>query len=50
MRATAAGEPAPEALRRLMRAILAHHDHRLRDDATVLLAEWHPHPGRDRES
>ena len=50
VRATAAGEPAPEALRRLMRAILAHHDHRLRDDATVLLAEWHPHPGRDRES
>lgn len=38
---TAAG--APEALRRLVRAILDHHNGLLRDDATILLAEWHPH-------
>ncbi|MET9962271.1 PP2C family protein-serine/threonine phosphatase [Streptomyces sp. NPDC006326] len=43
VRATAAGEAAPEALRRLVRAILDHHDDRLTDDATILLAEWHPH-------
>ncbi|MFF0413299.1 PP2C family protein-serine/threonine phosphatase [Kitasatospora sp. NPDC004745] len=36
-----AGEPAPEALRHLIHGLLAHQDH-LRDDATVLLAEWHP--------
>ncbi|MEU6865895.1 PP2C family protein-serine/threonine phosphatase [Streptomyces sp. NPDC046876] len=42
IRATAAGEPAPEALRRLVRAILAHHNGHLADDATILLAEWHP--------
>ncbi|MEU0227950.1 PP2C family protein-serine/threonine phosphatase [Streptomyces sp. NPDC006284] len=29
-----------ETLRRLMAAVLAHHDGRLDDDATVLLAEW----------
>lgn len=42
VRATAAGEPAPEALRRLVRTILDHHRGRLTDDATILLAEWHP--------
>ncbi|MFD1313884.1 PP2C family protein-serine/threonine phosphatase [Streptomyces kaempferi] len=41
VRATAAGEPAPEALRRLSRDILDHSGH-LTDDATILLAEWHP--------
>ncbi|MFE2167464.1 hypothetical protein ACFXB3_20755 [Streptomyces sp. NPDC059447] len=48
VRSTAAGEAAPEALRRLVRAILDHHHGQLRDDATILLAEWHPrpHPGR----
>ncbi|MFD1275939.1 hypothetical protein ACFQ51_42740 [Streptomyces kaempferi] len=34
-------EPAPEALRRLSRDILDHSGH-LTDDATILLAEWHP--------
>ena len=29
-----------ETLRRLMHAILSHHEGRLEDDATVLLAEW----------
>ena len=42
VRATATGDPAPEALRRLMHALLAHRDHDLRDDATVVLVEWHP--------
>ncbi|MFF7986972.1 PP2C family protein-serine/threonine phosphatase [Streptomyces sp. NPDC007901] len=41
-RALAAGEPAPEALRRLIHAILDHHHGHLQDDATILLAEWHP--------
>ncbi|WP_031010250.1 PP2C family protein-serine/threonine phosphatase [Streptomyces sp. NRRL F-5727] len=41
-RALAAGEPAPEALRRLIHAILDHHDGRLQDDATIVLVEWHP--------
>ncbi|MER7769464.1 PP2C family protein-serine/threonine phosphatase [Kitasatospora sp. NPDC096140] len=36
------GDPAPEALRRLIHALVTHQDHELRDDATILLAEWHP--------
>lgn len=46
IRAMAAGHPAPEALRRLLQVLLNHQDHRLRDDATIVLAEWHP--GSDR--
>ncbi|MGW0122121.1 PP2C family protein-serine/threonine phosphatase [Streptomyces sp. NPDC003327] len=42
IRATSAGEPAPEALRRLIQSLLHHQDHQLRDDATILLVEWHP--------
>ncbi|WP_395293075.1 PP2C family protein-serine/threonine phosphatase [Kitasatospora hibisci] len=38
----AGGDPAPEALRRLIHSLTAHQDHRLRDDATIVLAEWHP--------
>ncbi|MFJ2092685.1 PP2C family protein-serine/threonine phosphatase [Streptomyces sp. NPDC087901] len=34
------GLPVPETLRRLIRAVLAHHDGNLQDDATVLLCEW----------
>ncbi|MDJ0385614.1 PP2C family protein-serine/threonine phosphatase [Streptomyces sp. G-G2] len=34
------GLPVPETLRRLMRAIMAHHGGRLADDATVLVVEW----------
>ncbi|MER6082849.1 PP2C family protein-serine/threonine phosphatase [Streptomyces sp. NPDC001833] len=41
-RSLAAGEPAPEALRRLIHAILDHHHAQLQDDATIVLAEWHP--------
>ena len=41
-RALAAGEPAPEAMRRLIHAILDYHHGRLQDDATIVMAEWHP--------
>lgn len=34
------GLPAPETLRRLTRAVLAHHDGALQDDLTLLLLEW----------
>ncbi|MFB7375239.1 PP2C family protein-serine/threonine phosphatase [Streptomyces sp. NPDC056222] len=44
IRSMAAGDPAPEALRRLIENLLTHQDHRLNDDATILLAEWHPAP------
>lgn len=44
IRATAAGQHASEALRRLIHAILGHRNGRLTDDATILLAEWHPAP------
>ncbi|MEU9145584.1 PP2C family protein-serine/threonine phosphatase [Streptomyces sp. NPDC048349] len=41
------GLPVPETLRRLIHAVLEHHEGRLQDDATVLLCEWMgptPHP------
>lgn len=44
IRATAAGESAPEALRQLIHSILDRQDNQLRDDATLLLLEWLP-PG-----
>ncbi|MGW7456734.1 PP2C family protein-serine/threonine phosphatase [Streptomyces sp. NPDC054797] len=43
IRHQADGFPVPETLRRLVRAVLHHHDGRLGDDATVLLCEWHGH-------
>ncbi|MFH9347501.1 PP2C family protein-serine/threonine phosphatase [Kitasatospora sp. NPDC017646] len=42
----AGGDPAPEVLRRLVHALITHQDHQLRDDATIALAEWHPHRAR----
>ncbi|MGW6613258.1 PP2C family protein-serine/threonine phosphatase [Streptomyces erythrochromogenes] len=36
----AAGLPVPETLRRLIHAVLEHHDGHLQDDATVLFCEW----------
>lgn len=39
-RQAGAGQPAPETMRRLMHAILAHQDGALQDDATTLLLEW----------
>ena len=39
-RESAAQQPPPETLRRLVRAVLAHQRGRLQDDATCLLLEW----------
>jgi serine phosphatase RsbU (regulator of sigma subunit) len=39
-REAAAGRPAPETMRRLMHAILAHQAGALQDDATTMLVEW----------
>ncbi|MFF0311469.1 PP2C family protein-serine/threonine phosphatase [Streptosporangium sp. NPDC004379] len=40
VRQNAAGLPIPETLRRLIHQLLEYHDHKLQDDATVLLVEW----------
>ncbi|GAA2299349.1 serine/threonine-protein phosphatase [Streptomyces kunmingensis] len=42
IRATAAGELAPETLRRLIHALVDAQDNRLRDDATIVMFEWRP--------
>ncbi|MEV1021078.1 PP2C family protein-serine/threonine phosphatase [Streptomyces sp. NPDC050264] len=42
IRAAAAGELAAETLRRLIHSLLDTQDHRLRDDATILMFEWRP--------
>ncbi|MEV7075786.1 PP2C family protein-serine/threonine phosphatase [Streptomyces sp. NPDC091972] len=42
IRATAAGELAPESLRRLIHSILDVETSRLRDDATIMMVEWRP--------
>ncbi|RAG80532.1 stage II sporulation protein E [Streptacidiphilus pinicola] len=45
----AGGLAAPETLRRVIHAVLDHHDGHLQDDATVLLCEWlgpDPSPSR----
>ncbi|MFG3659001.1 SpoIIE family protein phosphatase [Streptomyces sp. NPDC047706] len=42
IRATAAGELAPETLRKLIHSVLDAQPGRLRDDATILLVEWWP--------
>ncbi|MEU0569960.1 PP2C family protein-serine/threonine phosphatase [Nonomuraea sp. NPDC005983] len=41
LRHSASRLPVPETLRRLIKDVLAHHEGRLQDDATVLLTEWH---------
>jgi serine phosphatase RsbU (regulator of sigma subunit) len=38
--AVAAGDPAPETVRRLMSSVLAHQAGRLQDDASVVVLEW----------
>jgi len=38
--AAAAGDPAPETVRRLMRHILSHQADQLQDDATIVVLEW----------
>ena len=42
IRGAAAGELAPEVLRRLIHSILDRQNNQLRDDATLLLIEWRP--------
>ncbi|MEU6394042.1 PP2C family protein-serine/threonine phosphatase [Streptomyces sp. NPDC046939] len=44
IRAAAAGEPPAETLRRLIHSLLEAQDHRLGDDATILMFEWCPQP------
>ncbi|WP_460762253.1 PP2C family protein-serine/threonine phosphatase [Nocardiopsis oceani] len=41
IRHTADGMLVPETLRRLVHAVLEHHDGALQDDATVMVCEWH---------
>jgi hypothetical protein len=41
-RAELAGLPAPETLRRLTAAVLAHQHGQLQDDATLVLLDWSP--------
>jgi hypothetical protein len=38
--AVAAGEPAPETVRRLMRHVLTHQADQLQDDASIVVLEW----------
>ena len=40
LRAEAAGEPVPETMRRLAKAVLAHQHEVLQDDATHVLLGW----------
>jgi serine phosphatase RsbU (regulator of sigma subunit) len=39
-RASTAGDPAPETVRRLMRHVLAHQADHLQDDASLIVLEW----------
>jgi serine phosphatase RsbU (regulator of sigma subunit) len=39
--AVAAGDPAPEMVRRLMRRLLSHQADQLQDDASIVVLEWH---------
>jgi hypothetical protein len=39
-RAAASGQPPPETVRRLVKAVMAHQNGVLQDDATVVLAHW----------
>ena len=38
--AVAAGEPAPETVRQLMRHVLTHQADQLQDDASIVVLEW----------
>ncbi|MEV6049892.1 PP2C family protein-serine/threonine phosphatase [Streptomyces sp. NPDC052107] len=42
IRSSAAGQRPAEVLRLLIHALLDHQRHQLRDDASILLFEWHP--------
>ena len=50
VRNLAAGLPAPETMRRLVRALLEHQSGDLTDDATMLLIQWHGDPRATLES
>lgn len=50
IRSTGDGQDSAEALRNLVHNVLTHQNHRLRDDATLLLTEWHPTPGRPAQA
>jgi serine phosphatase RsbU (regulator of sigma subunit) len=39
-RTSASATPAPETMRRLLHAILAHQEGELQDDATIVAVEW----------
>jgi hypothetical protein len=45
-REEASGRPAPETMRRLIRAVVAHQQGALQDDATLLFVEWLGRSGR----
>jgi serine phosphatase RsbU (regulator of sigma subunit) len=40
LRAASSGDPAPETMRRLMRAVLDHQADQLQDDASIVMLEW----------
>jgi serine phosphatase RsbU (regulator of sigma subunit) len=44
--AAAAGDPAPETVRRLMRHVLSHQADQLQDDASIVVLEWLTGDGR----
>jgi serine phosphatase RsbU (regulator of sigma subunit) len=44
VRNLAAGLPAPETMRRVIRALLEHQAGDLSDDATLVLVQWHGNP------
>ena len=44
VRNLAAGLPAPETMRRVVRALLEHQSGDLSDDATIVLVQWHGNP------
>ncbi len=46
VQAEGAGEPIPETMRRLSRALVEHQDGDQRDDATLMLVEWRTGAGR----
>ena len=52
VRHMAAGLPAPETMRRLVRALLEHQQGRLNDDASLVLISWTgaADPGRPTEA
>ena len=50
MRNLAAGLPAPETMRRVVRTLLEHQSGELADDATLVLVQWHGNAGSALEA